>query len=217
MAWDKSLPSNSEKIRNLGIVIRPNWEAIEEGDDVGTSSMLQQRSVQLDNRTGLAANNDPQTNTGTHYLYSKDDGGGTQEAFMKDSAGNVVQLTDGGVLGGATTGINLSNFSYTANMLPTALAYVPDTGTTFTRQINCSAVTRPATGSYSVVTDAVFNNANVYVTIVPLIVAGNATTAQLGSTPTLAGGKITTSVRIRNNNGNDINAGFMLVIFGGIA
>ena len=88
MAWDKTKPGNSEKIRNLGTVIRANWEAIEEGDDVGVANMLQMRSVQLDNRTGLAANNDAQTNAGTHYLYSKDDADAVQEAFFKDSAGS---------------------------------------------------------------------------------------------------------------------------------
>jgi len=126
MTWDKTLPGDTEKIRRLGQVIRPNWEAIEEGDDVGVSNMLQMRSVQLDNRTGLAANNDPITNSGTHYLYSKDDGAGTQEAYMKDSAGNVIQVTSAGAIGGpgvefqAETGFTLngSNFVWAYGRVP---------------------------------------------------------------------------------------------------
>jgi len=111
MAWDKTKPTDAEKIRNLGIVIRPNWEAIEEGDDVGVANMLEMRSVQLDNRTGLAANNDPTTNAGTHYVYSKEDGGGDQEGFMKDSAGNVIQMTNDGALGSDSTRINFEDFT----------------------------------------------------------------------------------------------------------
>jgi len=111
MSWNKSLPADNEKIRNLGIVIRPNWEAIEEGDDVGVSDMLQMRSVQLDNRTGLASNNDPITNTGTHYVYSKDDGGGVQEGFMKDSSGNIIQITNDGGIGSSSMRLNFDDFT----------------------------------------------------------------------------------------------------------
>ena len=113
MSWNKSLPGDNQKIRELGTVIRPNWEAIEEGDDVGVANMLQMRSVQLDNRTGLAANNDPQTNVGTHYIYSKDDAGAvvTQEAFMKDSLANLIQLTNDGGLGGKDVRLNFNDLT----------------------------------------------------------------------------------------------------------
>jgi len=142
MAWNAALPANNEKIRNLGTVIRPNWEALQQGDDVGVSGMLEMRSVQLDNRTGLAANNNPITNAGTHYLFSKNDSGGTQEGFAKDSAGNVIQFTNGGKIGSTSTSYEANSVrltsltfdgsvTYNANNLIRAWGIVASAGTSF--------------------------------------------------------------------------------------
>lgn len=154
MAWSKILPGNNEKIRNLGSVIRPNWEAIEEGDDVGVANMLQMRSVQLDNRTGLAANSDPITNAGTHYVYSKDDGGGTQEGFMKDSAGNVLQLTNGGKIGSTSMNYEADTISFDAtrtynenNIVP-AWGYVASGALSYGNGV--SSVAKISTGLYEI-------------------------------------------------------------------
>lgn len=179
MVWNKALPANNEKIRNLGIVIRPNWEAIEEGDDVGVANMLQMRSVQLDNRTGLADNNDPVTNAGTHYYYSKDDTGGDQEAFMKDSAGNIIQLSNAGKFGYTGVDYEANSVSYDGtitfneNNLVTAWGLLNNSSLTVSPSSGITGVTRVSTGYYEITIAANrTNNAN-YIVLVSVRSTGN--------------------------------------------
>lgn len=98
MAWDKDEPIDAEPLRTLAQKIRNGWYAIEEADEA-TGTKLNARSYQLGNRTSIASAADPVTVSGTHYAYSKEDSGGTQELFTKDSAGNIIQLTNDGSIG----------------------------------------------------------------------------------------------------------------------
>lgn len=122
MAWDKDLPSFNEKIRNLSTVITSNNKAIEEGSDIASfpTGLLEQRSIQLSDRNAVATGDDPTTNAGTQYIYSKVDGAAApaQELFTRDSAGNIVQLTTAGVIGNpdvqlSTTGVKHLNATIT--------------------------------------------------------------------------------------------------------
>ncbi len=218
MAWNKALPTDAEKIRNLGIVIRPNWEAIEEGDDVGVGSMLQMRSVQLDNRTGLAANNDPITNAGTHYVYSKDDGGGVQEGFMKDSAGNVIQMTNDGGIGSASTTIHFNDLTnddgtttYDEKNLVAYWATVT-AGGSISAQSGGLSVSKTGNSTYRVTFSTAQLNANYAVNVTANHNPGNPRICTY-YTPTTAN----FNVKIVNQNGTQISAGaaFSVTVYGG--
>jgi hypothetical protein len=88
MAWVKTLPGNTEKIRNLGVVIRPNWEAIEEAD-----LTFKPHALNYNNRTPLGVANDPAAIADTHILYCKDDGSANPEMFSIDDTSVISQLT----------------------------------------------------------------------------------------------------------------------------
>jgi hypothetical protein len=218
MAWNKALPGDAEKIRKLGEVIRPNWEAIEEGDDVGVSSMLQMRSVQLDNRTGLAANNDPQTNAGTHYLYSKDDGSGTQEAFMKDSAGNVLQITSGGKVGSTSLEYEAEsitfdqNIEFNENNMVTAWGFFNNSGIfQYGSGLKTSTGTpNPSTAKYEIEFDGTrVNNTNYGI-------FGMVTTSSEWVIQDPAFAKTTSQFRIRlATSGTPTNGSFYIFVVGG--
>jgi len=107
MAFDKAEPQDTTKIRNLGIVIRPNWVAIEQGEDT-----FRPLSVNLQNRTPDAVANDPGTLADTSKVYVKDDGDGVPEAFIKDGSGNITQVSDGGRLGGPSTDFTLNTMRF---------------------------------------------------------------------------------------------------------
>lgn len=92
MTFDKTQPTDTTKLRNLGIVIRPNWEAIQSAD----LSFIPE-ALNLANRTPLAADNDPTANDDTFILYSKDDGAGNQQIYSRSPSpsSNIIQLTAG--------------------------------------------------------------------------------------------------------------------------
>jgi len=224
MSWNKGLPGNSEKIRNLGIVIRPNWEAIEEGDDVGVSDMLQMRSVQLDNRTGLAANLNPITNAGTHYLYSRDfEVDGTQEAFMKDSAGNIIQLSEDGNLGSTGTNFFMNQFAFGTstdrvfnenNMIP-AWGFVTSAGALSYSQ-GVASVSGPSSSQYTITLSADVVATTSYIVLVTCFDTSRFAVVQdsfaftAGATPQFVIRTFTTS-----GTGSASNSDFMFMVIGG--
>lgn len=111
MAFDKTQPTDTTKIRNLGVVIRPNWVAIEEGD-----STFKPFAVNFQNRTPLAVGNDPTTIADTSIFYVKDDGAGNPEAYIKDGSGNIMQISEGGALGAVTTAVNGLSLSFDSTL-----------------------------------------------------------------------------------------------------
>jgi hypothetical protein len=90
MTWDPTLPADDTKIRNLGTVIRPNWEAIEEGD-----ISFRPQSINLLNRNSISPVT-PVANTGSYIIFSKPDSlTGVPELFGINANSNVTQLTNG--------------------------------------------------------------------------------------------------------------------------
>jgi hypothetical protein len=109
MAFNKAEPQDTTKIRNLGVVIRPNWVAIEEAD-----SSFRPYALNLQNRTPLVVANNPATIAGTSIGYVKNDSAGNPEAYLKDGSGNIVQMTVGGRIGGPTTNYTINTFRFKA-------------------------------------------------------------------------------------------------------
>lgn len=88
MVWDQTQPTDTTKIRNLGIVIRPNWQAIQEGD-----STFKPYALNFDNRTPLGVANDPTAIADSYIMYCKDDGSGNAEMFGIDENSLISQFT----------------------------------------------------------------------------------------------------------------------------
>jgi hypothetical protein len=90
MVWDLTQPTDTTKIRNLGTVIRPNWQAIQEGD-----ASFKPYSINLDNRTPLPISNDPLAIANAYLLYCKEDTAGDPQLYGIDASSNIIQFTGG--------------------------------------------------------------------------------------------------------------------------
>lgn len=88
MAFDETLPTDTQKIRTLGSAIRPNWVAMQEGD-----SSFSPEATNYANRTPLASSNDPAAIAETYITYCKDGSSGNPELFGIDQDSVVSQLT----------------------------------------------------------------------------------------------------------------------------
>jgi len=223
MAWDSSLPANDEKIRNLGVVIRPNWQSIEQGEDAnpmaGTASYLQQYSSAYIERNGRAANNDPTTEAETFFMYCKQDANGVAEGHVKDPAGNVIALTEAGKLGNRATAFYMDSFAFDTdaarvnneNNIVVAWGYINSAGT-LQYGSGIASGFKTATGRYTInwTTDR-FANTNYSVAI---LCEGNVSGSWDGSTKTVSQFKIQT----RNvSAGDSKDSGFFVIAVGGQA
>lgn len=119
MAFDKTQPTDTTKIRNLGVVIRPNWVAIESAE-----STFRPYALNLQNRTPLAVSNDPAAIADTSILYVKDDALGNPETFAIDGSSNIVQLTQNGAMGSITTPLRTQSITYDGTYLNTQDGFV---------------------------------------------------------------------------------------------
>jgi hypothetical protein len=92
MAWDRLEPQDTTKIRDLGTVIRPNFQAIDSGD-----STFKPIALNLSDRDTdpLSGSSDPAAIADAYLLYCKQDTGGDPELFGIDASSNVIQFTDG--------------------------------------------------------------------------------------------------------------------------
>jgi len=93
MAWDKTQPQGSTKIRNLGDVITPNWDAIETGD-----TTFKPQAINLAFSGAAPAHLDD-----TIRLYSIKDGSGIPQAYTIDQ-NDVITKLSGGSLTAASPG-----------------------------------------------------------------------------------------------------------------
>lgn len=90
MAWDITQPTDTTKIRNLGVVIRPNWVAIQQAD-----STFKPWALNFTNRTVAGIAVDPTAIASAYILYSKTDTAGNTELFGINPLSNVIQMTKG--------------------------------------------------------------------------------------------------------------------------
>ena len=90
MAFEKTEPTDTTKLRNLGTVIRPNWEAM-----VTADSTFMPEALNLADRTALGVANDPTALVDSVIAYSKQDGAGKPQAYTIDPDSVISQLTGG--------------------------------------------------------------------------------------------------------------------------
>lgn len=90
MAWDATQPQGSTKIRNLGNVITPNWDAIETAD----STFLPQ-GLNFADRDVIAPpiSSDPTAIADVVIAYSKQNGAGKPQGYAIDPDNSISHLT----------------------------------------------------------------------------------------------------------------------------
>jgi len=101
MPFDKTQPADSTKIRNLGVVIRPNWAAIEEADP-----SFEPYAINLKDRSILPGPIpvNPAAIADAYLLFAKKDGLGNKQLYVENSAGSVTSLTNNPFPVSAATG-----------------------------------------------------------------------------------------------------------------
>jgi hypothetical protein len=209
VAFDKSLPADTTKIRNLGVVIRPNWVAIEEAD-----SSFKPYAINLQSRTALIVANDPATIAGSSIMYVKDDSAGNPEAFAKDGSGNIIQMTVGGRLGGTTTNATISGLrfgtstvAYGINNIVSASLRWNSAGAAIS-SFGCTVV-RSAVGFYTVTLTTARTNTN-YWPVACAFDEGNSRAAKVNILSTTQ-----FTVRITNDDGVSRDTGGFCHVVGG--
>jgi len=209
MAFDKTQPTDTTKIRNLGVVIRPNWVAIEEGD-----STFRPQAINLQNRTPLAASNDPATIADTSIFYVKDDGAGNPETYNKDGSGNIMQFTEGGRIGGPSTNFKMNTVrfgsgtvNYGINNIVTAYVRWNSAGSQLAA-FGCT-VSKISTGFYNVALTTARTNTQ-YVPVACAFDEGNSRCAKVNVLNTT-----TFTVSIVNDSGTRRDCGGFCHVVGG--
>ena len=173
MAWDITQPTDTTKIRNLGVVIRPNWVAIQQADPT-----LRLDAWNFKDRTvgGLSVN--PTAIADTFIDFCKTDTAGNSEKFGIDENSNVIQYSYGGRMGGPATNLTFVNFrfgtdttTYTRSNVIIAYGRFNSIGSTVVAN-NCS-ITRIGTGQYRVTLSPSASN-TLYVPVATANDEGNA-------------------------------------------
>ena len=126
MVWNATKPSNTEKIRNLGVVIRPNWKAIEQASDSDADAdKLKLWAINLyDRNNGAVTGADtPARIDDAGQVYCRTDDHATDaynELFFEDSrdSANEVQLTRDDRIGIIGQGVNASNLQFDEPIAP---------------------------------------------------------------------------------------------------
>lgn len=209
MAFDKTQPTDTTKIRNLGTVIRPNWVAIEEA-----GATFRPYALNLQNRTPLAVANDPATIADTSIVYVKDDGSGNPELYSKDGSGNIIQMSEAGRLGGPSTDFKLNNYRFGSgtvdyginNIVSAAIRW--DSSGVALYAFDCS-VARLSTGVYQITLTTARNNTN-YWPVACAFNEGNSRACKVQITSTTV-----FTVRIVNGDGTLRDTGGFCHVVGG--
>lgn len=141
MAFDKTEPQNTTKLRNLGIVIRPNWEAIEEGLE-----SFSPWAMNFADRTALGIANDPTAIADTVITYSKQDASGDPQLYAIDPASVITQLTGGSYVAGVNAG-TLGGTLYTITLAAGVTIYCG-----YTNNVTSGTVIFPAPGYTTLLT-----------------------------------------------------------------
>lgn len=119
MAFSALNPGDSDKIRIGPAQIRSNWDGIEQG----LSSLLYFRTL-LGNRAALTSTSGvvcapavPVAVANACQLYGRDPGTAITELWTENSAGNIIQLSQAGLLGSDTTHARLQDVKFGTDTL----------------------------------------------------------------------------------------------------
>ncbi len=231
MAWDAAEPQDTTKIKNLGVVIRANNDAIQTAD-----STFQPYALNYVNRTTIGPIPDtPATIADTSIMYCREGPvSGNPEIFAVNTTDDV-QITSEGRVGSPTTDINAQKIYFGTNTyyntqrsMVTAWAVIDGTPANpnpavFYDKHYISSVTRTATGKYTIVTDPVFPlaTANKYCIMLSVSADDGSGTDNVRianyHTVSWAADTLTFKVNITNQSAELRNAIFTVAIMGGFS
>lgn len=211
MTWDPSKPADNTKLRLAPGLIRPNWNAIQQGNVPYVKIQLAEQG----------ANPTRAVNTG--WLYTKEAASQTELYYEDDrNPAKVIQLTSNGRIGNSAVTIITQNLTFNGtynnnqSSMASAWARCASAGGV-TYGFNVASSTRTGTGNYTILTNAVFSTANVVVQLTSYQASSDtpAGITVLGD-PTIAGSQVSFNVEIKNRSGSAIDRKFFVAVFGGI-
>lgn len=212
MTFDVTQPTDTTKIRNLGVVIRPNWVAIEQAD-----SSFQPYAINLTDRDAAALASNP-TAIGTAYIpFCKQDSGGDPEFFGIDASSNVIQFSDAGYIGSPTQNFKLNNYRFgTAtvdysrnNIITSYIKWTEAAGVLTTVASFRMTVARNGQGDYTFTLTDARSNSN-YIPLGNANEGGNSRVFKFGNQT-----NNTFDVEIQNGDGNARDSGGFVAVLGG--
>lgn len=217
MAWDTLQPTNTTKIRNLGVVIRPNWAAIQTADSSFTPD-----AFNFTDRTAAALPVDPTAIATAYISYCKQDAAGNPEFFGISAASEVIQYSRAGRIGIPTQGVNALNFimdsttfTYGKNQMIVATGSFNSSGG-LTSGVNMVANTHPSTGVYTVRVNADVLLNNNYKVILTSQTGGNERIINITSKGSVSAGNPTTiGIQIQAGDGGSRDEAFEVIVVGG--
>lgn len=216
MAYDNNEPADDSKVRDFPSLTRANFQAIQSG---ASSFGVDQTNYDVQAgapATGALANK--------IITYCNDDAAGVASFFAYNESGNSIQITEGDYLGAVGQKFALQSLSFDTsdskytldgNFICHAYGYFNSSGTlSAARSKNIASVGAPSSSVYTIVTEAIYANANIVV-----VATCEETTdrfAVINATPTIAAGALTIKLKTRNTGGTAIDAGCNFLIFGGM-
>lgn len=224
MAWDKTLPTNSTKIRDYPDVLTNNFTAIEEG-----VTTLQNWKFNLIQRNAIpsAPAVTPARIDNVMQLFAKQNAASRTDLYVLDdrATANTIQITQDGKLGGQSQDVRTAGIFFGSDTLshgawsvPNIVGSVINTGSGtysiagWSQGLASAAVVTISSIDYVRVTFAGsrITNTNYVVQVTPTQGTSNTRIAAWKN-------KLTTSVdiRITNQNSSDEDASFDIVIWGG--
>lgn len=217
MAWDILQPTNTTKIRNLGVVIRPNWAAIQQAD-----STFLPNAINFKNRTPSVVPINPAAIATSYITFCKEDGAGNPELFGISPSSQIIQFTKAGRLGVSTQGVNALNFSmdstaftYGINQMIVATGSFNSSGT-LTSGVNMSTGTNPSTGIYTVRVNADVLLNNNYKVIVTSLTTNNERVLNVTSKGAVVAGNPTIiGLQMVSGSGSSRSDPFEVIVVGG--
>lgn len=177
MAFDKTLPQNSTKIRRYPEVLTDNFAAIQTGDD--TFQVWQLNFIDRDLVPGAPPpTQDPTRVDDTIIIYSKQNADGETDLFLMDdrAIANIIQVSQDGALGSTSTSLNAKDLSfdvdpttgltYDDGQFITAYGKFNSAGVLlFGKNMATSGTPHPSTGLFNITVSAnVLQNANYIIT-----------------------------------------------------
>lgn len=145
MAFDKTKPSDTEKLRDLGSVIRDNWDGIVEAQ----SSFAPEALNFLDRTGGAISPTDPSAIAGDIIAYSKQDGSGKPQLFTIDPDSVIRQLT--GNVTSATVVIGGNTYTHYTAITPWGITLKFGLAEASPSGVSCSFAPAFASAAYGIV------------------------------------------------------------------
>jgi len=219
MAFDKTLPTNSTKIRNYPTVLGDNFAAIEEGDLTFTPWQI--NFIERNAVPGAPPPaNDPTRQDDTIIMFSKQDGAGETELFILDdrNPANNFQITEAGKIGSASTQFVAQDISFAAE----TATYASTNMVAYWAKVASTGILQGSSGGFTSVRNSLGNYTLTFTTVQGSVNYGvNVTVKNNNSsdnphianyhTPAVG----TVQVMIRNQNGTAVDREFSISVFGG--